>query len=254
MTDSEKIKSIIDKAKNLVAKNVSAYDPDFQAWKTSAERFLIKKFGNDSYEHINFKQIYFTPVFVTAETPDSLLVECCRDGLNQSIKTFQDYQDEINEESEISNNNLDGSLDKTRIFIVHGHDGELKQAIARIIEKQGIEPIILSEQANLGLTIIEKLERYGNVGGAICLFTSDDKGKGNSEKGYKSRARQNVVLETGYFWGKLGRKNIVIVSDNSIEMPSDLDGVVYSNNRNWEIDLLKDLNAMGYSIDMNKLP
>ena len=45
-----------------------------------------------------------------------------------------------------------------KVFIVHGHDGELKQAVARIIEKQGIEAIILSEQANKGRTIIEKFE------------------------------------------------------------------------------------------------
>ena len=43
-----------------------------------------------------------------------------------------------------------------KIFIVHGHD-ELKQSVARIIEKQGIEAIILSEQANKGCTIIEKI-------------------------------------------------------------------------------------------------
>lgn len=42
------------------------------------------------------------------------------------------------------------------MFIVHGHDSELKEKVARRLEQQGIEAIILSEQANRGRTIIEK--------------------------------------------------------------------------------------------------
>lgn len=140
-----------------------------------------------------------------------------------------------------------------KIFIVHGHDGELKQAVARIVEKQGITAIILSEQANQGRTIIEKFEDYSDVDGAICLFTADDIGKAKNDSADNQRARQNVVLETGYFMGKLGRNHIVILADNGIEMPSDLSGVVYTDTDSWQIDLLKELKAMGYTIDFNKL-
>ena len=54
-----------------------------------------------------------------------------------------------------------------KIFIVPGHDGELKQLVARSIEKQKLEAIILSEQANRGRTIIEKFEDYSDVSSAI---------------------------------------------------------------------------------------
>lgn len=50
-----------------------------------------------------------------------------------------------------------------KVFIVHGHDGELKEKVARRLEQQGIEVIILSEQANRGRTIIEKIEAYSDV-------------------------------------------------------------------------------------------
>lgn len=53
--------------------------------------------------------------------------------------------------------------------------------------------------------------------------------------------------------GKLGRKNIVILTDNDIEMPSDLSGVVYTNTTNWQINLLKELKEIGYKVDLNKL-
>lgn len=53
--------------------------------------------------------------------------------------------------------------------------------------------------------------------------------------------------------GKLGRKNIVILTDNDIEIPSDLSGVVYTNTTNWQINLLKELKEIGYKVDLNKL-
>ena len=139
--------------------------------------------------------------------------------------------------------------DFDKVFIVHGHDGELKQKVARLLEKQGIEAVILSEQPNQGMTIIEKIEAYSEgVDAAICLFTPDDEMKDGTK-----RARENVVLETGYFIGKIGReKTIVIVADGVMNL-SDLKGIVYVSDKNWELDVLKELREIGYSVDFNKL-
>ena len=111
----------------------------------------------------------------------------------------------------------------------------------------------MSEQANKGRTIIEKFEDYSDVGGAICLFTADDYGRAKNDTTDNIRARQNVVLETGYFMGKLGRENVVLLADKGIEMPSDLSGVVYTDTTSWQFDLLKELSAIGYKVDLNKL-
>ena len=67
------------------------------------------------------------------------------------------------------------------------------------------------------------------------------------------RARQNVVFEAGYFMGKLGRDRVVIIAEKGIEIPSDLQGVVYTDRNNWQFDVCKELIAMGYKIDLNKL-
>ena len=141
----------------------------------------------------------------------------------------------------------------SKIFIVHGHNGELKEAIARLIERQGIEAIILHEQANLGNTIIEKFERNSDVGAAICLFTADDVGRAKADNTERKRARQNVVFEAGYFIGKLGRKNVVIIADPGVEIPSDMQGIVCTGSENWQFSVLKELKAMGFNIDYNKL-
>lgn len=43
-------------------------------------------------------------------------------------------------------NNIVVPSKKKKIFIVHGHDNEVKLEVARFIEKIGLEPIILHEQ------------------------------------------------------------------------------------------------------------
>lgn len=63
-----------------------------------------------------------------------------------------------------------------KIFIVHGHDNALKQEVARFLEKLDLKPIILHEQASLGLTVIEKIEEYTDVTFGIVLYTPCDVG------------------------------------------------------------------------------
>lgn len=257
MTDYEKLKGIIDEIDGLLANHVTASMPAFEAWQTKAERFLIKKYGKNSLEHTKFGETNFSPLvwdYVDEEQNRMNAIETCRDGLLSCKYVFKTYLEEMKEEEEPAAQPQPAQLgNMNKIFIVHGHDGELKHSVARIVEKQGIEAVILSEQANQGRTIIEKFEANSDVGGAICLFTADDVGKAKDASSENSRARQNVVLETGYFMGKHGRDHVVILADSGIEIPSDLSGVVYTNTSNWEIGLLKDLKAMGYEVDFNKL-
>lgn len=252
MTDYEKLKQIIDEIPALISANVSSSDAGFQAWKARAERFLIHKYGENSFEHTRFTKTKFSLGIYISGTPHSDFVKACQSGLKTTQAIFQTYLDEMEEEG-VPTPILTQPMNYTKVFIVHGHDGELKESVARIIEKQGIEAVILSEQVNQGKTIIEKFENYSDVGGAICLFTADDIGKSKKETSDHTRARQNVVFETGYFIGKLRRDHVVILADEGIEMPSDLSGVVRTNTGNWQFDLLKELNAMGYSVNLNLL-
>lgn len=255
MTNYERMQKLINTAAAMIERNITNDDADFLAWETSTKRLLNQLYGKDSIEMTTFLDIsFYTPVW-NLSTPSAerhrLAIQSCHEGLKKAKAVLQSFLDEIAEEEPLHNKPL--SVNFAKIFIVHGHDGELKQSVARIIEKQGIEAVILSEQVNKGKTIIEKLEGNSDVGGAICLFTSDDEGKGKKETELKPRARQNVVLEAGYFMGKLGRDHVVLLADNGIEMPSDLSGIVYTSTNNWQFDLLKELKAMGYKIDFNKL-
>ena len=73
-------------------------------------------------------------------------------------------------------------MDKSKVFIVHGHDDAAKSEAARFVEKLGFKAIILHEQASLGDTIIEKIEKNSNVGFAIVLYTPCDEGAPKGKK------------------------------------------------------------------------
>lgn len=148
-------------------------------------------------------------------------------------------------------------IDTHKVFIVHGRDEKTKLEVARFIEKLGFQPIILSEQASNGKTIIEKIEDCSDVGFGIVLYTPCDVGylKGmESEK--KTRARQNVVFEHGYLVAKLGREKVCALVKDDTELPNDISGVVYipiCDEEGWKIKLAKEMKNAGYSIDLNLL-
>src|ERR1035438_10530705 len=68
-----------------------------------------------------------------------------------------------------------------KVFVVHGHDDEAKEKVARFLERLKLEPIILHEQPNEGRTVIEKFEVFADVGFAVVLLTPDDVGALASE-------------------------------------------------------------------------
>lgn len=148
-------------------------------------------------------------------------------------------------------------IDKTSIFVVHGHDDLAKTTVARFLEKLGFTAIILHEQPSAGRTIIEKIEAYSNVGFAIVIYTPDDIGAiADKKPDLKPRARQNVVFEHGYLIGKLGRNNVCALLKGDIEKPSDISGIVYVNfdvRGAWQTELAKEMLNAGYKIDLNLL-
>ena len=150
----------------------------------------------------------------------------------------------------------EASIQTNNIFIVHGHNDHIKIDVARTLEKLGLQPIILSEQPNQGQTIIEKFELHSNVGFAVVLLTADDLGRVKTSDKDKYRARQNVIIEMGYFIGKLGRSNVFPMYEDGVELPSDLHGILYNpidDAKTWKFKLVKELTAAGYQVDANKI-
>ncbi|TFC10557.1 TIR domain-containing protein [Cryobacterium sp. MDB2-33-2] len=130
---------------------------------------------------------------------------------------------------------------QTNLFIVHGHDEAARDSIRIYVHKlTGVMPTSLAEEPGRGKTIIEKFETYGTAASfVIVLLTPDDVGQTVADRDAGTtpnfRARQNVVLELGYFIGKIGRENIVVVTKD-VERPSDLAGLSYVEypGTNWK--------------------
>lgn len=134
------------------------------------------------------------------------------------------------EELAAANNiSLDTDFYDKKVFIVHGHDSSAKYELKGLLISFGLTPIILHELPNMGSSsIIEKFENNAkSIDLAIVLLTPDDIGYRKQSRNKKQRARQNVLFELGYFFGLLGRGKVICVHKKDLEIPSDINGVMY---------------------------
>lgn len=142
------------------------------------------------------------------------------------------------------------------VFVVHGHDEASKHEVARFLERLDLNPIILHEQADRGRTIIEKFLDHSRVGYAVVLLTADDLGGSKGSPTQKPRARQNVILELGYFIGALGRGKVCALRAEGVEVPSDLAGVLYVDldaGGAWKLRIAREMKAAGLDLDLNRV-
>ncbi|MDQ3267191.1 MAG: nucleotide-binding protein [Pseudomonadota bacterium] len=146
-----------------------------------------------------------------------------------------------------------------KVFVVHGHDEVAKTSLEVFLHEIGLEPIVLHRQADQGLTIIEKFEKYSDVGYAFILLTPDevayvaaDSEKPEASRKTELRARPNVIFEFGYFVGKLGRSRVCCLYTGNVSLPSDLSGMIYKRyEKSIEevaYSVIKDLKATGYGV------
>ena len=145
-----------------------------------------------------------------------------------------------------------------KIFIVHGHGEVAKYKIERFVTDLDLSATILDEQPSGGQTIIDKFEEHaGEAGFAIVLLTADDVGmpKDKTDES-KPRARQNVILELGYFLCGLGRDRVRILYEEDVELPSDIYGIIYvpmDSADGWKLKLGQEMQNAGFPVDMNKI-
>lgn len=177
-------------------------------------------------------------------------------SIDEFNSQFMDYlqqvlQDIVNANPEIETDKIDKVKGDT-VFIIHGQDSELKVEVQLLLTRGGVNNIVLHEQPDKGRTIIDKLvEESYNSHYAIALLSPDDK----LENG-NSRARQNVILEIGYFIGRLGKERVRLLKKGDIEIPSDLQGILYENydkSGAWKIKICKELIAVGIYVDMKEI-
>lgn len=248
----ELIQDLIDKTKKLPHQNEGELDSLIRIVK-----MRIRKIFRDSSTYLNdLERIYYS---YFAGIDENVTDESWSEGQSKMLNLLKTMEEDLT----LDVNKIikkDRTKLSNKIFIVHGHDEEMKQAVARTVEKTGLEPIILHEQPNKGRTIIEKFEDYADVNFAIVLFSPDDIAypKSKSPEDKRFRARQNVIFELGFFVGKLERKHVFILfrEEENFEIPSDYLNICYTpydNKGKWQYDLIKELKSCNYNVDANKL-
>lgn len=262
----DKIKAIAD----LMQKTRKSME--FSMWLRETETLLIHAFGPKSRQVHDFKAIsYYPPIISFGPYDDNRdtdyqtfylsglqIARECLLAIVTEVKDF--YPDEpepasvdVNAKTFEQRGGSNAGSNSRKVFVVHGHDEGMKSSVARFLEKLDLQPIILHEQPNGGKTIIEKFEANADVAFAVVLISPDDEGneKGKKDK-LQSRARQNVILELGYFIGRLGRAHVCALQYGEIETPTDVLGVLYvpyDLNGGWKIQLIKEIRAAGISLE-----
>jgi hypothetical protein len=120
-------------------------------------------------------------------------------------------------------------VDASRVFIVHGHDREFREDLERILNAEGLEPVVIQSMARTGADLLGFLEeQIRNCLAGFILLTPDDEGRlyRYGEK-LSLRARQNVIFEGGYLTALFRDTNrICFLQKGEMEIPSDLSGLL----------------------------
>lgn len=132
-----------------------------------------------------------------------------------------------------------------RVLIIHGR-GDSGEKLREFINREssnkdgellGIaEPLIMNLTGAGAVSVPQVFEELASqVSAAIAIVTADDIGGFARIAGKETipatalklevRARENVWVEVGWFWGRLGRERIFLWLQDEVEIPSDLQGV-----------------------------
>ncbi|MBC5787146.1 MULTISPECIES: TIR domain-containing protein [Clostridiaceae] len=245
MNNKDKLEHLYQEIDELIEKNVTFQHPAFNAWHSKVLNFLSKQYGEFSSEYTQFHKRNFTPKswdFSSASAD-------CIEGLEQTKIEFENYLQKLGGTIAEKPAHVEPKQFSNKVFLLHGRNSQFKDVVIKLLEKQNIQPIMLTQ----GYTMMEQVQANQDIIASIVLFSEDDTGKPNEEKEFHSRAGQSVLFGAGYLTGKLGKDKTLLLSSGLLELPPDLQDIVNTNTGNWQLDVLKQLKKIGFSIDLNKL-
>lgn len=261
----EKLSARIAKGRELLQRQVNteeqaiAFNRDYRKWHDYNETLLGALFTNDSFR-TNYRWSVPARVIDHDETVFEQFQEW-RDALEPRCTFLESILEQLEiipaPQGPVADQTpLQSPAGLTRVFLVHGHDVAARESVARFIEQLGLEVVVLHEQPSGGRTIIEKLEGNADVGFVLVLLTPDDLGRAVADTDLSPRARQNVILELGFFVGRLGRNRVCALHKGPLDLPSDILGVVFvelDSAGGWRLAVAKELRQAGLPADLNRV-
>lgn len=222
---------------------------DYLSWNDYNKELLLAAFTNNGGDYLKkYTESGFHLLYSTKNR-----VEQLKDFIREDIKQLQSLinrLDLIPLDSAVSKQiSIQKKGDMDKVFVVYGHDEVMKLKVEHFLRNElKLDVVALDEQPNGGKTIIEKFEAYSkDCTFAVVLMSPDDDVDVDGQ--IFKRARQNVVLELGYFMAKLGRDKVCVLIHGDIEKPSDISGILYlSYDEEWQFALLKEMKAAGVKV------
>jgi hypothetical protein len=109
-----------------------------------------------------------------------------------------------------------------------GSSTETAAAVKQYLQWLGVRVLDWRTDFLPGRSIIEQIEAASaRSTGGVFLFTKDDDLADESRED-SAVPRDNVVFEAGYFIGRKGKHNVLIVRESGSKMPADLGGDIYA--------------------------
>ena len=141
---------------------------------------------------------------------------------------------------------------RRRVHIVYGKDQVMKREVAKTLEMLGFEPVILHEQPNQGRNLLGEFSEYSDVVFVVVLLSPDE------DSTTSPRASQDVILELGFFLGKLGKGKVLSFykEKSNFDLPVDITGagyVKFDEEGTWKYKLAKALEKIGFRVELKKI-
>ncbi|MGA8612834.1 MAG: nucleotide-binding protein [Xanthobacteraceae bacterium] len=126
----------------------------------------------------------------------------------------------------------------SKVFIAYGSDHTARDAVSDLLKSFGLHPVIFSKTPDHTKAVIEKFEHSARqCEFAIIILNPDDKRIFGKTKKTVQRARQNVIFEMGWFFGRLDRRKTLLLRKGTLELPSDIRGVLYKQYKKTPLEL-----------------
>lgn len=204
--DISNYKHLVDEGRSLLTESETKWAHDgFGRWDFSVAEWLDECFPKSGMAAEWSALTYSNLQTGEAVTIDPADWKAFRAAVQERLSWLSRVPRAFNQEIPKSNH-VPVIASSRKVFVVHGHETTMKESVARFLTRLELEPIILHEQSNEGKTILEKFEINADVAYAIVLLTDDDRGRSAATPPdmESKRARQNVIFELGYFFGRLG--------------------------------------------------
>lgn len=259
-----KVEEKVARLQQLIDSAPASRGTVFAQWRNDAATLLRYFLGDDNEFTKRFQNLKFSASARSSSTgmnqlrSDQAFASGVEGGKNLLIAAIRELQ--LIEELEVvgvkpvSRQSAHGN----QIFVVHGHNKALRLEVVDFLTKAtGHPPKVLVDEANLGRELFQKFEDVADESSfAVVLATADDIGRAMSATDERSRARQNVILEWGFFAGRLGRDRVALLCEPGIELPSDIGGLVYialDPAGAWRLSLAKELKAAKIDLSLDRV-